>query len=208
MDHTKSALLVIDMQNDFMTGGALAVTNAEELIMPINNLMRRDWGLVVASKDWHPSDHISFASSHPGRTLFEEIVLPNVSRQVLWPDHCVQNSFGAELHTAIDQSLINNYILKGQYLQVDSYSAFFDNNHSNKTELDSLLKANGITGIYVVGLAGDYCVKSTALDGKKLGYQTYFVADATRMVNPSLATLLYDELSAAEVSMVRIAAID
>jgi nicotinamidase/pyrazinamidase len=202
---SKKSLLIIDMQYDFMEGGALAVAQANELIAPINQLMELDWDLIVASQDWHPHKHMSFASSHPGKAVFEEIILTGESKQRLWPDHCIQHSHGAAMNTELNLSKIDEFILKGQDPAVDSYSAFFDNNHQKKTELDTLLRAHHITDIYVVGLAGDYCVKFTALDGKQLGYKTFFISDATRLVEPTKSDWVRTELEKNEIEVIRVA---
>jgi len=204
MEFARSALLVIDMQYDFMAGGSLEVANASELIGPINELMKLDWKLVVASQDWHPKNHVSFASNHAGKKPFEEIILSDGSTQVLWPDHCIQNTAGAAIHQQLDTSLINDIVLKGQNATVDSYSAFFDNKQSEKTGMDDLLKAHNITDVYIVGLAGDYCVKATAIDALQLDYTSYFVSDATKSVNLGTDILLYKELETAGVTVINI----
>jgi nicotinamidase/pyrazinamidase len=205
MHKSQTALLIIDMQYDFMQGGSLEVKDANALIVPINDLMKLHWGLIVASKDWHPANHISFASNHEGKNAFEKIILADGTEQVLWPDHCVQNSNGAAIHAAIDQSLINTVVLKGQHAAADSYSAFFDNNKKEKTELNQLLKDNDITSICVAGLAADYCVKYTALDGQALKYKVYYMEDAVKAVHPDENDLLKKELLAAGVHVIRIA---
>ncbi len=206
--NSKKSLLIIDMQYDFMEGGSLAVAQANELIAPINQLMELDWDLIVASQDWHPRNHISFASSHMGKTVFEEIILTGERKQRLWPDHCLQHSHGAAIHAELKLSEIDEYVLKGQDPAVDSYSAFFDNNHQKKTELDKLLQARNINDIYVVGLAGDYCVKFTALDGKQLGYNTFFISDATRLVEPTQADVVRAELEKNGIEVIRVADIN
>lgn len=200
MNLEKSALLVIDMQYDFMKKGSLEVPEANTLIEPINKLMQLDWGLIIASKDWHPNDHISFASNHKNHNPFETIELSEGYMQTLWPVHCVQDTKGAELHHDLNQSKISQIVLKGQNSGVDSYSAFFDNNHQVKTNLDNLLKKNGITDIYLVGLAADYCVKFSAIDGATLGYKTHFILEGTKFINSSIKNELRKELALHNIS--------
>lgn len=197
-----SALLIVDMQYDFMKDGSLEVQNANELIPTINQLAALDWDLVIASKDWHPHNHISFVNNHPNSKLFESITLADGSPQIMWPSHCVQNSKGAEIHQDIDTDNIQYFVHKGQNPMVDSYSAFFDNNKAEKTEMDALLKQHKIEAIYVAGLARDFCVKFTALDGKALGYETYFVWDATRAVDSSNNKILENELKSNNIHIV------
>lgn len=204
MNIRKSALLVIDMQYDFMSGGSLEVKNANKLIEPVNRLMKLGWGLVAASKDWHPENHISFASNHKGHSAFEEITLHTGDRQVLWPAHCIQHTHGAEIHREINREAIDEIIYKGQNLQIDSYSAFFDNNHLEKTAMDDLLKKKDIEHICVVGLARDYCVKWTAMDGRQLGYHTYFIFDATKPVHADTDDEVRKELKNARVKIVHL----
>jgi len=138
------------------------------------------WKTVVFSRDFHPTDHCSFASNNPGTTLFTEVDLPNVGKQMMWPDHCVQGSRGSEFHAEIHVPDHAKVVLKGTNKEVDSYSAFMDNKHGHNTELDPLLKEQGITDIYLVGLAHDYCVYYTAMDGINLGYNVYFITDGTK----------------------------
>lgn len=201
MSLKNSALLVIDMQYDFMQGGSLEVQGANELIPIINKLMTLNWGLIVASKDWHPSNHISFASNHNHTNAFETKILEDQSEQVMWPDHCVQNTAGAEIHDQINSSLFDAVVLKGQNSKVDSYSAFFDNNHLEKTQLHSILLSKDITSIYLVGLAADFCVKFTAIDGQTLGFDTHFIFDATRSVNPEDNSNLKQELQSNKIEI-------
>ncbi len=202
MDYKKSALLIIDMQYDFMEGGSLEVKDANSIVNTINQLAQKDWGLVVASKDWHPQNHISFASNNEGSQVFETITLLDSTQQVMWPDHCVQGTHGSDIHKDVDATRINHIVLKGQNPQVDSYSAFFDNNHLQKTDMDKILKEHGINTIYVVGLARDYCVRWTALDGQQLGYKTYFVWDATKPVDPSTNDAIAKELKDNKVEVI------
>jgi len=177
----KRALIIVDMQYDFLPGGALETKGGDEILEPINRL-QSEFDLIVATQDWHPRDHGSFASSHPGRSMGEVVDLNGLD-QVLWPDHAIQESHGAELVAELDQSRIARVFQKGKDPEVDSYSGFFDNGHRGDTGLDAYLKENGVTQVYVVGLALDYCVKFTALDARRAGYDTTLIVDASRAVN-------------------------
>jgi nicotinamidase/pyrazinamidase len=175
------ALIVVDVQNDFLPGGALAVPEGDQVISVINGLMEQfDW--IIATQDWHPAGHGSFASSHPGKQPGEVIDL-NGLQQILWPDHCVQDSPGAAFSEALNTKAIIKVFKKGTDPGIDSYSGFFDNDHKKSTGLGDYLKENGIQKIYITGLATDYCVKFTALDAVQLGFDTYLVKDTTRAVN-------------------------
>lgn len=175
------AFIVVDVQNDFLPGGNLAVPEGDEVVPFINGVMP-EFGLVVATQDWHPADHGSFASQHPGKRPGEIIELNGLD-QILWPDHCVQHSFGASFASGLDIEQIGHVVRKGSDPRVDSYSGFFDNGHKVDTGLDDLLKRKGVDTIYIAGLAGDVCVKFTALDGVSLGYKTYLYKQGTRAVN-------------------------
>lgn len=177
------ALLLIDIQNDFLPGGALAVTDGDQVI-PVANRLMSQFPLVVATQDWHPSDHRSFASQHPGRNVGEVINLDGLE-QVLWPDHCVQGSVGAQFAPELNLNAIDYVIQKGTDVFIDSYSGFFDNDHRKSTELDKLLRDHGITEVQIVGLATDYCVKFTALDAVSLGFKTSVVLEGIRGVELS-----------------------
>ena len=174
------ALILVDIQNDFCPGGALAVAEGDAIVPIVNRLMPH-FDLVVATQDWHPEDHGSFASRHgkqPGE-LHELAGLP----QVMWPDHCVQGSNGAEFHPHLDTRRIEAVFRKGTDPTVDSYSGFYDNAQRRSTGLLGYLKEKGVTEVYVVGLATDYCVKFTAMDARQAGFETVLVADAARGVN-------------------------
>ena len=175
------ALLIVDVQNDFLPGGALQVPEGDEIIPVINNIQKY-FRLIVGTRDWHPVNHGSFASNHDGKKPGDVIRLNGLS-QILWPDHCVQGSPGAEMSPLLNQALINNVIFKGSDPDIDSYSAFYDNGHLKETGLHAYLKRNGISTLYVSGLAADYCVYYTVKDAILLGYETYLVTDATRGVN-------------------------
>lgn len=175
------ALILVDIQNDFVTGGALAVP-AGETIIPVVNKLQPHFDLIVATKDWHPEDHGSFAANHKDKKPGEQIDL-NGLPQILWPIHCVQDTEGAEFVADLDMSLVNMIFVKGTDETIDSYSGFFDNGHRKSTGLGDYLKEKGVTEVYVVGLATDYCVKFTALDALGLGFNTFLIEDASKGVN-------------------------
>jgi nicotinamidase/pyrazinamidase len=204
----KKALLIVDIQHDFLPGGSLAVEDGDVIIPFVTELMKHEgrYELIVASQDWHPPGHGSFASAHPGSKPFELGEL-NGLEQVLWPDHCVQGEDGARIHPDIMQTLINRtetgqrslIIKKGQHLEVDSYSAFFDNARRNDTGLHRALQSYEIDAVDIVGLAFDYCVKFTALDAASLAYSTSVLLQGTRSVDPTTAEATKAELEAAGV---------
>lgn len=175
------ALLIVDVQNDFIPGGTLAVPGGDAIIPVINSLQYK-FELVVATRDWHPANHGSFASNHPGRQAGEVINL-NELDQILWPDHCIQGSPGAELSARLNQTLIQRVFFKGSDPEVDSYSAFFDNGHRKDTGLHQFLRKNKVATLYVTGLAADVCVYFTVKDALELGYETILITDATKGVN-------------------------
>lgn len=175
------ALIVVDIQNDFLPGGALAVSEGDQIIPIVNKLMRH-FKLIVATQDWHPANHESFASNHRQARIGEVIDLHGLS-QVLWPDHCIQNTWGAEFANDLDTPLIKKIFHKGADPMVDSYSGFFDNGKKNDTGLDSYLKSQKVEQVFIAGLATDYCVKFTALDAAALGFNTTVVSDAVKAVN-------------------------
>lgn len=176
------ALLLIDIQLDFLPGGRLAVPDGDA-ILPLVNSLQPHFDLVVATQDWHPAGHQSFASSHPGQPLFGTIDLHGLP-QVLWPDHCLQGSPGAELHPALDGRRIEAIFRKGTDPAIDSYSGFFDNGRRKATGLADYLRGRGVTAVYVAGLAADYCVYFTAKDALAEGFQTFLIEDATRPISP------------------------
>ena len=173
------AFILVDIQNDFCPGGALEVPGGDEIIPVVNGLQKK-FELVVATGDWHPPGHISFASTH-GKKVGEAI-RTNGIEQVLWPDHCVQNTWGAEFRSSLDTSGISRVFLKGTDPQIDSYSGFFDNQHLRSTGLEDYLKDNKVRAIYIAGLATNVCVQFTALDGVELGFETLVIEDACRGV--------------------------
>lgn len=173
-------LLIIDVQNDFLPGGSLPVAHGNEILPIIQKLIPK-FEHVIATQDWHPPKHISFASVHnkkPG-----EVIKIGDSDEVLWPDHCIQNTKGAELAKEIDQKKIHKIFYKGTDIKIDSYSAFFDNARKRSTGLDEYLKEKNINELYFCGLATDYCVFYSVLDARSLGYKTYVIEDACQAVN-------------------------
>lgn len=178
---SKSVLLLVDLQNDFMPGGSLGVAGADQVIAVANRLQSK-FDTIIVTRDWHPWDHSSFASNHPGRKVGEVISL-NGTPQVLWPDHCVQNTPGAELAPGLFTEKITATFLKGTDRFIDSYSAFFDNAHLRSTGLADYLREREVREIFTMGIATDYCVKYTVLDGLELGFKMLVVKDGCRAVN-------------------------
>ncbi|HUO09519.1 MAG TPA: bifunctional nicotinamidase/pyrazinamidase [Phycisphaerae bacterium] len=176
-----NALLLIDIQNDFLPTGALPVPEGDQII-PIANALMPRFSHIVATQDWHPADHGSFAANHPGKKPGDLITL-NGPPQILWPTHCVQNTPGAEFAPALDRARITHIIQKGTDPAIDSYSGFFDNAHRKATGLHDYLRAHNITHLHLLGLATDYCVKFTALDARQLGYTVTLIEDACRGAN-------------------------
>lgn len=175
------ALLLIDIQNDFLPGGSLAVPGGHEII-PLANQLQPTYDLVVATQDWHPADHQSFASQHPGRQPFEQIDLHGLP-QTLWPDHCVQGTAGAEFSPVLDQHRIEAIFRKGTNPEIDSYSGFFDNGHRKSTGLADYLRGRGVREVHLCGLAADFCVNFSALDALQEGFQVRFLEAATRAIS-------------------------
>ena len=200
------ALLIIDVQNDFCPGGSLAVREGDQIVSGINRLMPQ-FDLVVASQDWHPENHGSFAVNHektPG-----EVIELNGLTQILWPKHCVQGSAGAEFHADLNTDEIDAVFTKGENPLIDSYSAFYDNGHLNKTGLDDYLKSKQVTELFLCGLATDYCVKFTALDAAGLGYKTSLLLDLCRGVELNAGDIqnALEEMKTAGVGIVESTAI-
>lgn len=175
------ALIVVDIQNDFCPGGALAVPRGEEVVPVVNRLIA-EHRHVVLTQDWHPADHTSFASRHPGRQPFETIEM-SYGPQTLWPDHCVQGTPGAEFHPDLEATKAELVIRKGFRREIDSYSAFFENDHRTPTGLGGYLKERGFTEIVLAGLAVDYCVHYSALDARKLGFGVTVIEGACRAID-------------------------
>jgi nicotinamidase/pyrazinamidase len=175
------ALILVDLQYDFCPGGALAVARGDETVQVANRLLPH-FSTVVATQDWHPREHGSFAANHPGKQPGELIELQGQS-QVLWPVHCVQGTRGAELHDGLDRAKITEVFKKGTDPTIDSYSAFFDNGKRKATGLAEWLRERWVTRLYVMGLATDYCVKSTVLDARTLGFDVWVIEDGCRAVD-------------------------
>jgi len=173
----KDALILIDIQNDFCPGGALAVPEGDRVVAAANQLTGR-FSLVAFSQDWHPPGHKSFASAHAGKSPFETTQMP-YGTQILWPDHCVQGTSGAAFHQALDENRASIVIRKGSNPDIDSYSTFYENDRKTATGLAGYLKQRGIERIFVAGLAWEYCVGFSALDGRAEGFEVFFVEDAT-----------------------------
>jgi nicotinamidase/pyrazinamidase len=175
------ALIIVDVQNDFTSGGKLAVADGESIISVINSIQNK-FDLVVATQDWHPQNHKSFASNHPDKKVFEKIILDGLE-QVLWPDHCVQNTEGAALRSDLTTEKVEAIFRKGMNPSIDSYSGFYDNGKKKSTGLCGYLKERKITEVYVCGLAGDYCVYFTAMDAITSGFKTFVIDDAVKSIS-------------------------
>ena len=175
------ALIVIDVQNDFCPGGALAVAGGDEVVDPINVLMER-FGTVILTQDWHPADHASFAANHPGAEVFSEVQMP-YGPQTLWPVHCVQGSDGAAFHPGLHLDRAHLVIRKGFRSAIDSYSAFFENDRETPTGLAGYLRERGISRLVMAGLATDYCVAYSALDARAHGFEVEVRLDACRGIH-------------------------
>ena len=188
------ALIIIDVQNDFLPGGALPVPHGAEII-PLANELQRRFELVVATKDWHPPNHGSFASNHADKKPGDRVVLDGIE-QILWPVHCVQNTPGAEFAPALERKRFSRVFHKGTDARIDSYSAFFDNAHRRATGLGDYLKERAVTDVYLLGLALDYCVKYSVLDARQLGFNAHVVLDGCRGIalQPGDLDLALDEM--------------
>ncbi len=173
-----NALIIVDLQNDFLPGGALPVPHGDGVI-PLANELQRCFELVLATQDWHPPDHGSFAANHPGKKPGDRIPLDGIE-QILWPVHCVQNTPGAEVAPSFDTSRIAHVFQKGVDPRIDSYSTFFDNARRRSTGLAAYLKERSIKDVYLLGLALDYCIKYSALDARQLGLNTHVILDGCR----------------------------
>lgn len=183
------ALIVVDVQNDFCEGGALAVPDASKILDPVNALIGRAFGrgTVVLTQDWHPAGHSSFASTHPGKAPFDSIELA-YGAQTLWPDHCVMGSAGARFHPGLHADRANLIIRKGSNVAVDSYSGFYENDRTTPTGLAGYLRDRGVTRIFIGGLATDYCVRFTALDAVREGLSALVIPEACRAIGDGAAT--------------------
>ena len=177
------ALILVDIQNDFVPGGALPVPRGNEIV-PLANELQHNFDLVVATQDWHPQKHKSFASSHAGKNPFEKIMLHGLE-QVLWPDHCVQGSSGAQIHPQLNTNKVEAVFRKGMDPEIDSYSAFYDNGYKKSTGLAGYLRERKVQKVFVCGLAADFCVYFTAKDALNENFKTYIIEDATRAIDPA-----------------------
>ena len=197
------ALILVDLQNDFCPGGALAVPRGDEVV-PIANRLARLFPLVVATQDWHPADHGSFAANRPGRKLYDVGELGGLP-QVLWPVHCVQGTAGAAFHPGFDLRPVARVFHKGTDADIDSYSTFFDNAHRKSTGLGDFLRAEGVDEVFLMGLATDYCVRASALDALGLGFGVTIVEDGCRAVDlaPGDGARALEEVRAAGARIAR-----
>ena len=181
IDHQQDCLIVVDVQNDFCPGGALAVPEGDRVVAVINALGRRFQHRIL-TQDWHPADHLSFASSHQGKAPFETATL-SYGEQVLWPDHCVQGSRGAAFHPELETDGSELVLRKGFRREIDSYSAFFENDHTTPTGLTGYLRSRGFERLFLTGLAMDFCVGYSALDARREKFEVYLVEDACRAID-------------------------
>ncbi len=201
------ALVLVDLQNDFLAGGALAVPDGNAVV-PLANALQPSFPLVVCTQDWHPPNHESFASQHPGRQPGDQIELAGLP-QTLWPDHCVQGSVGAEFAPDLDTSRLDAVFQKGSDRGIDSYSAFFDNAHRKDTGLGDWLKQKGVREVWLLGLATDYCVRFSALDALGLGFATHVIEDGCRAVDlqPGDGRRALEEMAAGGAKITRSSAV-
>lgn len=194
------ALILVDIQNDFLPGGSLAVPEGDTIIPTVNQLQPQ-FDLVVATQDWHPSNHLSFASNHDGLKPFDMIDLFGI-KQVLWPDHCIQGSKGSQFSETLDMNAVSAIFRKGMDPKTDSYSGFFDNGRRHHTGLSAYLKSKGIKQVYVCGLAADYCVYYTAKDAQSEGFETYFISDATKAIAQETLDFALKDLKQHQVKII------
>lgn len=178
------SLLLIDIQNDFLPGGALAVPEGDAIIPVVNGLLN-SFEVIAATQDWHPAGHKSFASNHTGRKPFEQITINGID-QTLWPDHCVQGTVGADFPSSLNTQPVQAIFRKGTHIDIDSYSGFYDNGHRQSTGLAGYLREMNVDDVYLVGLAGDICVFATAMDSLQEGFKTCIIEDGTRALNAGL----------------------
>lgn len=174
----RKALIVIDLQNDFMPGGTLAVSGSDQIVPVINHILL-GFELIIAVRDWHPSEHVSFAENHPGHKIGEVINLNRIT-QILWPAHCIAGTKGAEFSPGLNISRVDKIINKGVDPGIDSYSCFWDNEHLRQTELHAYLQKQEVTDVYLAGIATEYCVKYSVIDAVSHGYKTNVIIDACR----------------------------
>ncbi len=190
IQNNTDCLLIIDVQNDFCTGGALEVPDGDAVV-PVINAVSKEFQHRILTQDWHPANHSSFASSHPGHSPFDPISMP-YGNQVLWPDHCVQGSSGAAFHPRLDITNAELILRKGFRVAIDSYSAFFENDQTTPTGLTGYLRSRGFERIFMAGLATDFCVAWSALDARSEGFDVVLIEDACRAIDMegSLATAM------------------
>ena len=193
-------LVLVDIQNDFLKGGSLAVPEGEKIIKPINKIIKQ-YDLVIATKDWHPKNHISFASNHPDKKI-GDIINVNGVDQVLWPDHCIQNSFGCDFPDQLDISKLAKVLYKGSDANIDSYSGFFDNGHFRSTGLSDYLKSKDVYKIDYVGLATDYCLKYTAIDSVSEGFKTRVLINCIKGIEEKGCELALNEMKSKGIELI------
>lgn len=186
-------LILVDVQNDFMPGGRLEIKQADQIV-PVINRIQKQFDLVVATQDWHPQNHQSFASNHPGKKPFDRIQLQG-TEQILWPDHCVQGSGGADFHRDLETNRIAAIFRKGMNPEIDSYSGFYDNNHEVSTGMSGYLSEKGATEVYFCGLASDICVFHTIRDAIQEGFQAILIEDASQPLDPMNFIKMKEELT-------------
>ena len=186
------ALIIIDMQNDFMPGGPLAVPGGDQII-PLVNKLQEKFDLVIATQDWHPENHSSFADNHYGKEKFDTIVIDDIE-QTLWPVHCIQTTDGADFHPHMNAAKIEAIFRKGTNPKIDSYSGFYDNAHKKSTGLTGYLKGKGITSVHFCGLAAEYCVAYSVLDALAEGFKATLYEDATRALNEADFDLMKNKI--------------
>jgi nicotinamidase/pyrazinamidase len=187
-----NALILVDIQQDFIPGGSLAVPLGDQII-PLVNELQQAFELVVATQDWHPGNHKSFASNHEGKNPFEKTLLHGLD-QVLWPDHCIQGTSGAEFAPGLSMNNVEAIFRKGMDPEIDSYSGFYDNGYKRSTGLAGYLRERKVTKVFVCGLAADFCVYFTAKDALRENFETYIIEDATRAIDPNGFEKAKDEI--------------
>ena len=194
------ALVLVDIQNDFLVGGSLEVPNGNEIIDDVNSIIK-NYSIVVATKDWHPKNHISFASNHKNKNIGEVIVVNN-QNQVLWPDHCIENSYGSNFPNELNTPNINKTFYKGVDSLIDSYSGFYDNGKVRSTGLSEFLKKENIKDVDIVGLATDYCVKYTAIDSYNDGFKTNVIKSCVRGISDKTIKLALKEMKEIGINII------